>query len=196
MRHHLPAPELRQAGRLARPWRAFPKGKLRNARGSIVGDKLRKGSETMTPSTGPHQFTMPGWISCAPFERLLNIAIVEASDGQATLTMPFLIDFAQGGGLMHGGALVGLADTAVVMAIKSVVPPQTHFATISLETKFLYPVKAGVVTAKAQVVKREGQKLVGEATVYDESDRPVMAFSSTFKIAKDTKIRKISYEKQ
>lgn len=97
---------------------------------------------------------------------------------------------------MHGGALVGLADTAVVMAIKSLVPPQTHFATISLETKFLYPVKQGVVTAKARVLKREGQRLVGEATVYDESNRAVMAFSSTFKIAKDAKIRKISYERQ
>ncbi|NIP52626.1 MAG: PaaI family thioesterase, partial [Phycisphaerae bacterium] len=62
----------------------------------------------------------------------------------------FLIDFAQGGGLMHGGALVSLADTAVVMAIKSIVPPQTHFATISLQTKFLHPVKKGIVTARAR----------------------------------------------
>jgi hypothetical protein len=32
---------------------------------------------------------MDGWISCAPFERLLNMEIVEASDGQAILRMPF-----------------------------------------------------------------------------------------------------------
>ena len=55
---------------------------------------------------------------------------------------------------MHGGALVSLADTAVVMAIKSIIAPKTHFATISLETKFLYPVKQGVVTAKARVVNQ------------------------------------------
>ena len=59
--------------------------------------------------TGPHKFDMKGWISCAPFERLLHMEIVEASDGRATLTMPFLIDFAQGAGLLHGGALVSLA---------------------------------------------------------------------------------------
>ncbi|MBU0768652.1 MAG: hypothetical protein KJ687_06150, partial [Proteobacteria bacterium] len=62
--------------------------------------------ETTEHYTGPHKFEMEAWISCAPFERLLNMKIVEASDGQATLTMPFFIDFAQGGGLMHGGALV------------------------------------------------------------------------------------------
>ncbi|MBW2172385.1 MAG: PaaI family thioesterase [Deltaproteobacteria bacterium] len=148
----------------------------------------------MEQVTGPHKFKMDAWISCAPFERLLNMKIVEASDGMATLTMPFFIDLAQGGGLMHGGALVGLADTAVVMAIKSLVPPQTHFATISLESKFLYPVKEGVVTAKARVVDRKAGTLEGQATVYDEAQRPVMEFSSVFKIAKDARIKGISYE--
>ena len=85
-------------------------------------------------STGPHHFAMEDWISCSPFERFLHMKIVEASEGNATLTMPFLIDFAQGSGLLHGGALVSLADTAVGMAIKTTLPPQTHFATISLET--------------------------------------------------------------
>jgi uncharacterized protein (TIGR00369 family) len=94
---------------------------------------------------------------------------------------------------MHGGALVSLADTAVVMAIKSLVPPQTHFATISLQTKFLYPVKKGVVTAKARVTSQEGRTLQGQATVYDEAEKAVLEFSSTFKIAKDTRIKEIIY---
>ena len=92
------------------------------------------------PSTGPHRFTMDGRIACAPFEKLLHIDIVEAADGKSILTMPFFVAFAQGAGLMHGGALTSLADTAVVIAIKSVIPPKTHFATVSLESKFLHPV--------------------------------------------------------
>ena len=147
----------------------------------------------MTQSTGPHQFQMKEWISCAPFEKLLNMKIVKAKDGRATLTMPFLIDLAQGAGLMHGGALVSLADTAVVMAIKSILPPQTHFATISLKTKFLYPVKQGTVTAEANVTSHEGNTLNGQATVYNEDKRKVIEFSSTFKIAKDTSIKNITF---
>jgi len=84
-------------------------------------------------------------------------------DGQATLTMPFFIDFAQGAGLMHGGVLVSLADTAVVMAIKTLVSPQTHFATISAEIKFLYPVKKGIITAWARVTRQEERMLEGPA---------------------------------
>lgn len=144
--------------------------------------------------TGPHRFTMPGWISCAPFERLLGINIVKAADGRAVLDMPFVVDLAQGGGLMHGGAIISLADTAVVMAIKTLVPAGSHFATIALEAKYLLPVKQGKVTAKAEVVDRDGRILKGRATVYDDQNRAVMEFSSTFKIARDTRIRGIIYE--
>jgi uncharacterized protein (TIGR00369 family) len=165
----------------------------RSARENILDTNFNH-QETMKDYTGPHEFEMESWISCAPFERLLNMKIVEASDGRATLTMPFLIDFAQGGGLMHGGALVSLADTAVVMAIKSIVPPKTHFATISLETKFLYPVKQGVVTARAKVSNQSGKILQGIATVYNEDNRTVLQFSSTFKMAKEKRIRNIAFK--
>lgn len=144
-------------------------------------------------STGPHRFQMEAWISCAPFERLLNMTIVHAAEGRATLNMPFLIDYAQGGGLMHGGALVSLADTAVVMAIKSLIPPQSHFATIDLEAKYLRPVSQGIVTAEAEVVAREGRILKGRAVIYDEQQRAVMEFASTFKIAADSRIRGITF---
>jgi len=146
-----------------------------------------------TEATGPHQFGMGAWISPAPFERLLHITIVQASEGQATLTMPFLVDYAQGAGLMHGGALVSLADTAVVMAIKSLLPAGSHFATIRLETRFLLPVKKGVVTARARVVSRVDRTLEGEATLFDDQERAVMEFTSTFKIARDTRITAVSF---
>ena len=143
--------------------------------------------------TGPHQFKMEKWISCAPFERLLKLKIVEADNGRAVLTMPFTKDMAQGAGLMHGGALVSLADTAVVMAIKSMIPPQTHFATITLESRFLHPVKKGMVTAKAHVGERDGRLFNGHASVYDDEDREVMQFTSVFKIAKDAQIKGIRF---
>lgn len=154
-------------------------------------EKKTEGDEVV--STGPHKFSMAGWISTAPFERLLNMEIVEASDGRATLTMPFLFDLAQGAGLMHGGALLSLADTAVVMAIKSLLPPKTHFGTISVEAEFLYPVKKGVVTASARVLKQEQRTLTGEATVFNEEDTAVLKFRSVFKIARDSEIRDITF---
>lgn len=136
---------------------------------------------------------MQSWISCAPFERLLNLTIVEAEEGRAVLTMPLLIGYAQGAGLLHGGALVSLADTAVVMAIKSLLPPGSHFATTALQARFLRPVRQGIVTARAAVTGREDRTLTGEATVYDEEGIAVTEFSSTFRIARDTQTRGVSF---
>jgi len=151
-------------------------------------------NQNPAPFTGPHEFLMEDWIRCAPFERLLHMEILQAGDGKAVLKMPFVLDLAQGAGLMHGGALVSLADTAVVMAIKSILPPETHFATISMSAKFLHPVKKGWMEARAEVFTREGRDLQGQAILYDEEGRAVMEFSSNFKIARDSKIRGISFK--
>lgn len=149
---------------------------------SLNADGEEKGS------TGPQRIEMERWISCAPFERLLHLRIVEAVDGRATLTMPFLADFAQGSGLLHGGTLVSLADTSVVMAIKSLLPEGTHFATVSMDVKFLYPVKQGTVTARALAARREGRSIEGRAILYNEEERIVLEFTSHFKIARDRQI--------
>lgn len=145
--------------------------------------------------TGPHRFSMPAWISCAPFEQLLGMEIVKAEGGEAVLQMPFFRELAQGAGLMHGGALVSLADTAVVMAIKSIVEPGTHFATISMESRYHHPVKKGVLVARALVAERQGRVLKGTCDVIDDADRTVMTFSSVFKMAKDAAIRGITFAK-
>lgn len=146
--------------------------------------------------TGPHRFSMPAWISCAPFERLLSMEIVSAEKGRALLQMPFYKSLAQGAGLMHGGALVSLADTAVVMAIKSVLAPGTHFATIAMQSRFHHPVKKGVLQAHANIVGRDGTALKGACDILDDQGRTVMTFSSVFKIAGDAVIRSVFFQDQ
>lgn len=148
---------------------------LENAENCRTGTR-KKGS------TGPHAIAAREWIDPADFGRLLHMDVVAAHEGTAVLTMPFLIDFAQGDGLMHGGALVSLADTATVMAIKSLMAPGTRFATTRLETRFLRPVREGIVTARARVTSRRGGRLYGRATVYDSANRVAVEFRAGFKI--------------
>jgi len=59
--------------------------------------------------------------------------------------MPFTVKLANGGGVMHGGAMTSLPDTAVAMAIKSQLPSGTTFATTGLTMIFVAPVISGVV---------------------------------------------------
>ena len=97
------------------------------------------------------QFELDGWIDTAPFEDLVGLKIEEAIAGRAVLSVLFRVKLAMGGGFMHGGAITTLADTAVAMAIKSLLPPGTIFATTELTTRFFAPVKQGLVTATAVV---------------------------------------------
>lgn len=133
---------------------------------------------------GESQFEMESWIETAPFEALLGMNIEDAREGRAVLTMPFTVKLAQGAGLLHGGALTALADTAVAMAIKSLLPEGTIFATTELTTRFLAPVKEGRVTARARITGPEGRSFFGEAVLTDDEEREVASFSSTFRIAR------------
>ena len=108
--------------------------------------------------------------------------IDEAVDGRAVLTMPFKVRLAQGKGLMHGGAVTALADTAVAMAIKSVLPEDTHFATTDLALTFHAPVRSGTVRAEARVVSRDDRIITGEAVVFDHHGAKIATFTSTFRV--------------
>jgi acyl-CoA thioesterase len=127
-------------------------------------------------------FELPQWIACAPFEEYLGMRIDSAEEGKATLTMPFLVKHAQGKGLMHGGALTALADTAVAMAIKSLLPEDSHFATTSLSLLFHAPVKGGTVRAEALITSRDDREITGEACIYDDGGVKVATFTSTFRV--------------
>ena len=155
-----------------------------------MNEEVKKKKLANERRTGPHRVRMDGWIACSPFERLLNIQIVEAVDGKSVLKMPFYYDYAQGNGFMHGGALVGLADTSIVMAIKSLVPPGTLLFTESLEVRFLHAVKNGTVTANAAIIAQEGSKLFGKATLYNSGMTPVLEVKAVFKVNTDKKIVK------
>ena len=136
-------------------------------------------------NTGPHEVVLDSWISCAPFEKLLGIEIIEAKDGRSYLTMPFVYQLAQGQGMAHGGAIVTLADTAVAMAIKSLLPPDSRFGTISLNAEFLAPVTKGMLSARAEVMPLENRQVRGQAEVTDDDGSLVMRFSAMFKLGRE-----------
>lgn len=135
---------------------------------------------------GAEQFVMDGWIDLAPFEQLLGMSIVEAIDGRAVLTMPFLVKLSQGGGFLHGGALTALADTAAAIAVKTRLPASTPFATRDLSMRFLAPVRQGSVTATAVLEQVDERRFSICVDLTDSGDVKVAEFSADFRILRDT----------
>ena len=133
---------------------------------------------------GAVQFELDEWIDSSPFERLLGLRIDHAVDGRAVLTLPFTVKLSNGGGVMHGGAMTSLADTAVAMAIKSLLPEGTAFGTTGLTMEFIAPVLQGVVSAHARVSGPEGRVFKGECELRGEHDQLYARFTSVFRVAR------------
>ena len=134
----------------------------------------------------PLPFELEQLVSLAPFEKTLGMSIETFGGGQAVLTMPFTVKLAQGKGLLHGGALTSLADTAAAMAIKTLLPEDTHFGTVQMTTRFIAPVTGGIVTARARAILDQEKERTyrGEVSVTDDGGEVVAEFESEFRIAK------------
>ena len=84
---------------------------------------------------------------------------------------------------MHGGAVTSLADTAVAMAIKTILPEGTDFVTVDLHLKFFTAVREGAVRAVARAIFKDERKIVGEAEIFN-GDTKVAEFSAFFIVKK------------
>ena len=136
----------------------------------------------------PLPFELPQWIALAPFEEYLGMHIDSASSGKAVLTMPFRAVHCQGAGLMHGGAVLSLADTALAIAIKTLLPEGTHFATVDMSLKFHAPVRWGVVTASAVVTEQSDLNILGEVEIITEEGVKAATFKAVFRVRRDRRI--------
>lgn len=138
--------------------------------------------EQSITADAPLPFELPEWIALAPFEEYLGMRIDEAKEGRAILSMPFRAAHCQGKGLMHGGAVTALADTALAIAIKTLLPEGTHFATIEMTLKFHAPVRWGAVLAIAEVNERNERDIAGQAEIVTEDGTKAATFRAVFRV--------------
>ena len=138
--------------------------------------------KNLIQNDSPLPFTLPEWIALAPFEEFLGMQIECAGNGKATLSMPFTASLCQGMGLMHGGAVVSLADTTLAIAIKTVLPEGTHFATIDMALKFHAPVRWGRVVAYATITEQSKKDIKGEVGIFTEEGIKAATFQAVFRI--------------
>lgn len=131
---------------------------------------------------GEPLFQLPSWIAAAPFEEFLGMTIEQTQHGRAVLTMPFKAALCQGKGLMHGGAVVSLADTALAMAIKSLLPEDTDFVTMQLGLEFHAPIRWGTVRAEAKVTHQDDRDLEGVTEILTEEGVKAATFKARFRI--------------
>jgi len=112
-----------------------------------------------------------------PIWDLLGIEVVEMGRGYSKLIMPFSEKLTQPYGLVHGGAIFTLADSAVAVSIASLVKPDKKFVTIEMKINFLEPVKKGIIEAKA-IVLRKGRIMPAEVDIINDGELVAKAIAT------------------
>lgn len=89
-----------------------------------------------------------------PYVGLLGFEFVSAERGAATFALDVREELTRMGGILHGGAVVSLLDTAAAFAVHTVIEPDARTVTVDLTVHFLRPASAGRVEAEARVLRR------------------------------------------
>ncbi len=104
-----------------------------------------------------------------PFARLVGIELDEVNAGVAILGLDVRKDLKQNNGVVHGGAIASLIDTAAAFAVISVLPPEERATTADLTISYLRPVTQGRSRCTARVMRAGRRLIVVSAEVADEA---------------------------
>jgi uncharacterized protein (TIGR00369 family) len=85
-------------------------------------------------------------------------------------------------GIVHGGAIASLADSAVAMALVSLVEPKDRITTIEFKINFFVPVSKGELKAHAKIIHKGSKTAVGDVEVINEGGELVAKVIATYSI--------------
>jgi uncharacterized protein (TIGR00369 family) len=118
----------------------------------------------------------------SPYHRLLGIEATEIREGESRIQMLFKQELTHPYGIVHGGAIASLADSAVAMALISLVEPKDRITTIEFKINFFVPVSKGELKAHAKIIHKGSKTAVGDVEVINEGGELVAKVIATYSI--------------
>jgi uncharacterized protein (TIGR00369 family) len=119
-------------------------------------------------------------LASVPFANLLGIELEEIDAGIATLGFEIKPELKQNHGVVHGGAIASLIDSATAFAIISLLPPDEHATTVDLTISYLRPLTHGRAHAVARVIRSGKRLLVVSAELFDDAGTLAATALSTY----------------
>ena len=106
-----------------------------------------------------------------PFPNYLGMRIKTIRAGHVTLSMRIREELKQYQGLLHGGAMTSIADTAASFAALTIIPADLDLITIDIKGNFPASIDKGVVTAEADVTHMGRRTSVIDCSLYGRNRR-------------------------
>ena len=133
-----------------------------------------------TPLTSEEEQRVRDAFERVPFVHLLKIELGEVRRGAATLYLEVRDELRQNNGVVHGGVIASLVDTAAAFAIITSLEPNQTTTTVDLTIQYLRPLLRGRATAQARVL-RAGRRIISiRIDVLDETQALAATALTTF----------------
>ncbi|MBV8683014.1 MAG: PaaI family thioesterase [Caulobacteraceae bacterium] len=115
-----------------------------------------------------------------PFARLMGIETLEAAQQRVRLRLMVREDLCTTGGILHGGAIMALADTAGALGAALNLPEGARTTTLESKTNFVGSARAGTpVTAEATPLHLGRRTSVWQTRIEGEGGRLVAVVTQT-----------------
>lgn len=112
-------------------------------------------------------------VAMMPFAAQLGIELSAAGPEEVTGRLAWREDLCTTGGLLHGGALMALADSLGGVCAFLNLPPGAGTATISSTTNFLRALREGHAVATSRPLRVGRTVIVVETAIRDDAGRPL-----------------------
>jgi 1,4-dihydroxy-2-naphthoyl-CoA hydrolase len=114
-----------------------------------------------------------------PFAARCGVAIPSATPGEVRGELAWAPDLCTSQGVMHGGALMMLADTTGALCAFLNLPPGASTTTIESKTNFFRPVRAGRARAVATPLHVGKTIVVVQTDIRDDEGKRVALVTQT-----------------
>lgn len=135
---------------------------------------------TETPLTHEELNRLREGFARIPYAHLLGINFEDATRGAATLSLNARPELERFGGIMHGGALASLADTASAFAVLSTLEPEEQTVTVDLTLHYLRPATEGKLTAHARVLRGGRRVAIVSVEIFSEPGVLIVTALTTY----------------
>jgi uncharacterized protein (TIGR00369 family) len=122
-------------------------------------------------------------LAASEFHTWAGMEVVAASAGDVTVAMDVLDRHVNLQGLVHGGMLAILADTACGLSIRSAMEPGRLHVTTDLDIHYLSPARPGRLFGHGKAIKVGRSLAFAEASVEDEEGTLLARAQSRFSVS-------------